>query len=164
MYKVKIDQRQFEITLKEKSITLDGAPYDCDISQLSESQYHVIKDNKSYNIEVVDTNFEDKTALLDINGKKHEVSVKDKLDALLEKLGMNNVGGSKVNEIKAPMPGLILSISVEEGTEVKKGDPLLILEAMKMENVIKAPGEGQVKKIRAKEGDSVEKNEVIIQF
>ena len=77
---------------------------------------------------------------------------------------MDKLASTKVNDVKAPMPGLILSMSVAEGDEVKKGDPLLILEAMKMENVIKSPSDGVIKSIKAAQGDSVEKNEVLIQF
>jgi biotin carboxyl carrier protein len=62
------------------------------------------------------------------------------------------------------MPGLIIDLKVKQGDVVKAGDALLILEAMKMENIIKAPGEGTVKMIKAKKGDSVEKNQVLIEF
>jgi biotin carboxyl carrier protein len=62
------------------------------------------------------------------------------------------------------MPGLILSVAVAEGQEVKKGDPLLILEAMKMENVIKAPADATVKVIKVRKGDSVDKNQVLVLF
>jgi biotin carboxyl carrier protein len=95
---------------------------------------------------------------------KYEVKLKDKFDLLLEKMGFNNSAILEVKDIKAPMPGLIIDIKVEEGIVVKKGDPLIILEAMKMENIIKSPGEGVVKKIQVKKGDSVEKNQILIQF
>ncbi|MNR65826.1 2-oxoglutarate carboxylase large subunit [compost metagenome] len=69
-----------------------------------------------------------------------------------------------MKEIKAPMPGLVLNVMVQEGQEVGKGDNLLVLEAMKMENIIKSPDSGIVKKILITKGDKVEKNEVLIQF
>jgi biotin carboxyl carrier protein len=62
------------------------------------------------------------------------------------------------------MPGMVLSVSVAEGQQVQKGDPLLVLEAMKMENVIKSPGEGTVKSIAVKAGAAVEKNALLIRF
>jgi biotin carboxyl carrier protein len=77
---------------------------------------------------------------------------------------MNNTINSQIKEVKAPMPGLIFEIKVQEGDEVKKGDTLVILEAMKMENILKSPGDGIIKEIRIKKGDSVEKNQVLIQF
>jgi biotin carboxyl carrier protein len=71
---------------------------------------------------------------------------------------------SKVNEIKAPMPGLVLDIIAEVGQEVNEGDNILILEAMKMENNIKSPTTGVIKEIKCEKGAAVEKNEVLILF
>ena len=77
---------------------------------------------------------------------------------------MDKLAANKVNNIKAPMPGLVLRISVAVGDVIKKGDPLLVLEAMKMENVIKAAGDGVVKKINATEKIAVEKGSILIEF
>ena len=74
------------------------------------------------------------------------------------------LAANKVNNIKAPMPGLVLRTSVAIGDVIKKGDPLLVLEAMKMENVIKAAGDGVVKKINAIERTAVEKGSILIEF
>jgi len=89
---------------------------------------------------------------------------------------MNSAGGNKLNVIKAPMPGLIVDLKIQVGDNVKQGDAVLILEAMKMENIlkspgegvvknlIKSPGEGVVKNLNVKKGDSVEKGQVLIEF
>ncbi|MDZ7649219.1 MAG: acetyl-CoA carboxylase biotin carboxyl carrier protein subunit [Cytophagales bacterium] len=77
---------------------------------------------------------------------------------------MNTTASSKVNSIKAPMPGLIIDLKIQVGDSVKPGDALLILEAMKMENILKSPGEGVVKTIKVKKDDSVEKGQVLIEF
>jgi biotin carboxyl carrier protein len=69
-----------------------------------------------------------------------------------------------VKEIKAPMPGLVLKLLVKEGDTVKKNDPVLILEAMKMENVIKSPGDATVSKIHAQEKTAVEKGQLLVSF
>jgi biotin carboxyl carrier protein len=90
--------------------------------------------------------------------------VKDKFDELLEQLGMDASSSGKVSEIKAPMPGLVLDVMVAAGDEIKEDQPLLILEAMKMENVIKSPSDNTVKKVSINKGDSVEKNEILIEF
>ena len=97
-----------------------------------------------------------------MNGQKHTVGVKDRFDILLEQMGMADLAANKVNDIKAPMPGLVLKMLVAEGAEFKKGDAIMILEAMKMENVIKAPADGVVKEILIKAGDKVEKNQVMV--
>jgi len=77
---------------------------------------------------------------------------------------MDNLSNKKVSNLKAPMPGLVLDISTKEGETVKKGDTLLILEAMKMENAIKSPTDGIIKNIAINKGEAVEKNQVILNF
>jgi biotin carboxyl carrier protein len=114
--------------------------------------------------EVVKADHDTKTFSVKLNGKIYPVELKDRFDILLEKMGMNSSAGSKVNMIKAPMPGLIIDLKVKSGDTVKPGDTLLILEAMKMENIIKSPGEGVVKSVKVKKGESVEKNQVLIEF
>jgi propionyl-CoA carboxylase alpha chain len=66
--------------------------------------------------------------------------------------------------IKCPMPGLIVSIDIEEGQSVEYGDKLCIVEAMKMENIIRSETSGVIKKIHCKEGDSLATDEVMIEF
>jgi biotin carboxyl carrier protein len=82
----------------------------------------------------------------------------------LHNLGLDNIAAKKINDIKAPMPGMVLNILVGEGQQVKKGDSLLVLEAMKMENVLKSPTDGMIKKVVAIKGTAVEKNQLLIQF
>lgn len=77
---------------------------------------------------------------------------------------MDNLNSNKVLEMKAPMPGMVLKVLVNAGDEVKKGDNLLILEAMKMENILKSTTDGTVSKVLVKQGDKVEKNQILIQF
>jgi biotin carboxyl carrier protein len=107
---------------------------------------------------------ESKEITLRVNGKICRMKIKDKFDVLLEKMGFNAAATAKIAEIKAPMPGLVHQILISEGQIVKKGDALLILEAMKMENVIKSPADGTATKIRVSKGQNVEKNQVLIQF
>ncbi|MEM1408756.1 MAG: biotin/lipoyl-containing protein [Bacteroidota bacterium] len=164
MYIAKIDDQDYEIKIDRKGVILNGKPFEWDIARLSENSYHIIRGDVSYNVEVENWDEKTKTANIKINGRSISVTVKDKLDLLLKELGMDKLAASQINNVKAPMPGLILSMSVSEGQEVKKGDPLLILEAMKMENVIKSPSDGVIKLIKASQGDSVEKNQVLIQF
>ena len=81
---------------------------------------------------------------------------------MVQHMGLDKPAEVKMTDVKAPMPGLILDILVEPGSTVSLGDPLLILEAMKMENVLKAVGEGVVQSIEKVKGDTVEKNEIIV--
>ena len=137
---------------------------DIDISALSETKFHILKDHKSYELEVLATDFNNNKFSIKVNGNVYEVKAKDELEQLLSKMGIDSSASSKVNELKAPMPGAVVAVSVKVGQEVVKGDALLILEAMKMENVLKAEGVGVVGAILISEGDVVDKGTVLIEF
>ncbi|WP_374948706.1 biotin/lipoyl-containing protein [Mucilaginibacter sp.] len=165
MYKVKVNNKQdFEIDRQADKLLINDKQVDADIKQLNELLYHVINDNGSYNAEVVNFNREAKTAEIKVNNTVYRVAAKDQFDVLLEKMGLSSLMTAKVSEIKAPMPGMVLKVLVEEGTEVKKGDNLFVLEAMKMENIIKSPADVTVKTIKIKPGDKVEKGQILIMF
>ncbi|MFN0032228.1 MAG: acetyl-CoA carboxylase biotin carboxyl carrier protein subunit [Flavobacteriales bacterium] len=126
--------------------------------------FHVIHHNKSYRLEIVSHNTETKEAVVKVNGNKYHVQLKDRYDDLLKSLGMEGSGSKKMKDLKAPMPGMVLDVLVSPGQLVEKDTPLLILEAMKMENVIKSPAAAEVKSIAAVKGNAVEKNAVLIEF
>lgn len=164
MFKATVNNKTFEIGTSGESFTVNGQPFEWDMVTISDGYFHIVHENNSYKAEVVKTDAAAKTFQVKVNGRIYPVVVKDKFDLLLEKMGMNSNAGSKVNVIKAPMPGLIIDLKVKAGDVVKAGDALLILEAMKMENIIKCPGDGTVKTVNVKKGDSVEKNQVLIGF
>ena len=156
--------RIFTIKSKDNSTLVEDQPFDLDIVKIKENYFHIIRNNRSFTAEVIHVNKEKKEVTLKINGHKFDLKVKDRFDLLLEKLGMSQNSSSQVQEIRAPMPGLILDVHIEEGEEVKEGQVIMILEAMKMENIIKSPGEGIVKKINVQTGESVDKNSLLVQF
>lgn len=135
-----------------------------DLVRINNYQYHLLFDNRSYGIELTKLNAEEKTMVVKINAVKYSLQLKDKYDELLHTLGLDNLNTKKLNDIKAPMPGMVLKVLVKEGDAVKKGDALLVLEAMKMENILKSPADGLVKKVVAQQGSPVEKNQLLIQF
>jgi biotin carboxyl carrier protein len=164
MFSANVNKKIFEITPQAEGFLVNGETVLWDRVEITQGYFHILLNAKSYKAEIVKADHSTKSFQIKINGRIYPVEVKDKFDLLLEKMGMNNSSGNKVNTIKAPMPGLIIDLKVKNGDTVKSGDPLLILEAMKMENIIKAPGEGVVKTVKIKKGDSVEKNQVLIEF
>lgn len=158
------DKETIEISEEKGDVFLNNQAFEWDLKKISDKDYHILKDNKSYNVEVVEANYAEKTFRLKIGDNIHTVNLKDRTDLLLEKMGMGSTKSAKLNDLKAPMPGLIYEMKVKVGDEVKKGDILLILVAMKMENAIKATGDGIVKNIKIKTGETVEKNHIIMEF
>ena len=125
---------------------------------------HILHENRCYTATLVKKDFIKKTYTITLNNTVYIVDFKDDLDILIETLGFSKGQKKQIKSILAPMPGLILDISVSEGQTVSENTPLLILEAMKMENSITAPIQGTIKTIHAKKGDAVEKNQLIIEF
>lgn len=165
MYQVKVnDSLDFEISVSPNEVSINSEAIVVDREQLNAHTNHVIYQHKSYTVEVVGIDFAEKKGVVKVNGNDYHIAVTDQFDQLLKQLGMENLAASKVLQVKAPMPGLVLSVLVAEGEEVKKGDNLLVLEAMKMENMLKSPTDGTVKSITVKSGDKVEKNEVLVNF
>lgn len=165
MYKIKVNGKyDFEINRGSEELSINNKKSEADIKQLNASSWHIIDQLKSYNAEVVSFNAAEKTAEIKVNNNIYTVNAKDQYDVLLDKLGLSSLNSAKISEVKAPMPGLVLKIMVAEGDEVKKGDNLFVLEAMKMENIIKSPADVVVKTVKIKPGDKVEKGQVLLQF
>jgi biotin carboxyl carrier protein len=126
--------------------------------------FHMILNGKGYRLEWVSFDAEHKITSVKVNGTLYPVQIQSSLDLLLKKMGMNQSGSKKMAQLKAPMPGLVLKTLVHEGDSVEKDTPLIILEAMKMENVIKASASAVVKSIKISEGQAVEKSQLLIEF
>jgi len=165
MYKI-TGKQSFEVAPEEGKAEglLNGQFYSLDIEKLDQNSWHIIKDNASYYVQWIERNEESKTFTLKVNGTLMTLEAKNDFDLLLDKMGMSNLGGAKASKLKAPMPGKVLEVMVTPGQEVAKGEGLVILEAMKMENVLKAEEGGTVKSVNVSVGDAVEKNNVLIDF
>ena len=165
MYQLKVnDKYDFETDRPGGELLINGASTIADVQHINGGLYHIIQNNASYNVEVVSFNNAEKTAEIKVNNNTYTITAKDQFDLLLDKLGLSSLNSARVSEIKAPMPGMVLKIFAAEGNEIKKGDNLFVLEAMKMENIIKSPADVVIKKIKIKSGDKVEKGQILIEF
>lgn len=160
MLQVQVNKQSFEI----ENGHLNGAKIDWDILDFKDGTFHILSNAKSYRAKLIKLEEDAKSMVIEINGNEYTVALKDKYDLLLEKLGMNAMVSAKVNNLKAPMPGLVFDIKIKEGDSLQKGDVVFVLEAMKMENMLKAPADAVVKKILVKKGAAVEKNQVLVEF
>jgi biotin carboxyl carrier protein len=134
------------------------------VEMLEPGRFLLRKDDKVYEIFLLNESEDGKELELQINQQYFKVNIQNELDQLLNTLGFKSNDIKKVKELKSPMPGKIVAVLVTEGDEVKPGQPLLILEAMKMENALQAISEGRVEKIMAEKGVSVNKNDILIKF
>jgi biotin carboxyl carrier protein len=134
------------------------------IVEVKEGRFHIIYNNKSFIADVLTHDRKNKSFEIIINNNTYSVQLKDRFDELLHDLGMGAGNSNKDNDVKAPMPGRVLEVLVKEGDAVSEGDGLIVLEAMKMENIIKSTREGVLKRIQTAEGDSVEKNAVLLSY
>jgi biotin carboxyl carrier protein len=135
-----------------------------DAIKISDSKFHVLQNHETYNAEITDADFNKKNYQVKVNNNTYNVHLMSDLDVLIKEMGFEVGAAKRVNDVKAPMPGLILDIIVKEGQEVKEDDAIIILEAMKMENVITAPRDAIIKSISVKKGNAVEKNQLLIEL
>ena len=133
-----------------------------DFKKQGDGTFSVIYKKKHYNADVVSVDFKKKMFVLCVNNTNYEVLLTDRHDELLKSLGFSSFDKDVSPSIVSPMPGKVINVLVSESSSFSKGDPLIVLEAMKMENIIKAEGQGVVGKIKVKTGDVVEKNAVLI--
>jgi biotin carboxyl carrier protein len=157
IYKVKVNNSsEFDITPQQIS--------ELDAIKNSHSKYHILQNNSPFYAEITEANFNAKKYTVKVNNNSYIVDISNALDMLIKEMGFSIGSIKHINSIKAPMPGLILDITIKVGQEVKEDDALLILEAMKMENVLTSPRDGVIKSISVTKGDAVEKNQLLIEF
>ena len=135
-----------------------------DIYRTGEQTFHLLKNGISYHIEIVKADFNTRLYTLKVNGNEYQTEIHTPLDELIKKMGFASNGSKNINSVSAPMPGLILDISVQEGQEVQEDEQLVVLEAMKMENIISSPRNGVIKKVAVEKGDAVDKKQLLIEF
>ena len=151
-----------ELTLlTENTAIVNGKEFEFDIKWLNPNVLILRINNKNYYI-TAEENTDENFTEINIDSIIHRVTCKSEFDLLKEQFAGNKSADKAKADIISPMPGIIKKLNVTEGQEVKKGDVILVLEAMKMENEIKAKKDAVIKKICVNEMSSVEKNELLI--
>lgn len=133
-----------------------------DFLPIDDQHFHVILHDKTYQASLIEANYQDKSFRISINGSHYMVQLSDQYDQLVDQLGLNVAAKQAALDIIAPMPGLVLDIMIENGQEIEEGTPILILEAMKMENILKATASGRIESIEVEKGNAVEKGQLLV--
>ena len=154
-----------EIRWENKTIEVSSkTPPLWEWTRLSEGTFRVTIQGKSYQVEAIEGPDPLGNMTVRVAGIEREVKILNERALLLDKMGMFSGDTKAELQLCAPMPGKVLSVKVSPGQFVKPGDALLVLEAMKMENVIKSAVEGVVEDVPAKPGMAVEKGELLVAF
>ena len=155
-YLVTVDQEEIPIST--------SAAEALDLIKVDEANFHLIQHHQAYAIGLAQSDYLKKTYRIVVNGNSYEVTIADEFDLRVKKMGLLTSTSQKINSVKAPMPGLIIDVMATAGQTVSEGTPLLVLSAMKMENIILSQGAGIVKSIAVKIDDTVEKGQLIIEM
>ncbi len=155
---------EYSVEATPDNVMINGQTRTPDIRQVGERTYHCINGTAGFQVELLEVDRARKHFVFKLRGQQITVQLKNELDLIVEKLGMAQATEVMVREITAPMPGLIVGISVTAGQTIEEGDSVLTLEAMKMENVIRSPVSGTVEAVHVQAGDSVEKKQVLVSF
>jgi len=160
-YITTVGEKQFLVEIiDDRHVSVDGKVYEVDFESVSgQPVYSLIVDGKSHESYVAQV--DDIWQVL-MRGRLYPVTVEDEREKRLRAAAGGGVAETGEFHLKAPMPGLVVTIPVVEGQEVKKGQVLLILESMKMQNELKSPRDGKVNRIKVKAGESVEQRQTLL--
>jgi len=153
---VEIDGEPFELTAVNKE--------EIQITEKEEGSFQVFTNGNTHRIKIIEFDMASRTFTMEIDGQVKQAQLFRELDIMIEKMGLNLSHSAKQDFIVAPMPGLVREIKVKVGEQIEKGHPLLILEAMKMENIIAAPHEAIIKAIMVNVGQAVERGLPLVEF
>jgi biotin carboxyl carrier protein len=160
-YIATIGERQIEVELiSDQQLIVNGEQVQVDFQSVANQPiFSLLLDGKSYEASIFPSDAGYQVLFL---GQLFNVIVEDERQRRLRQTsGGPTVTGGEI-QLRAPMPGMIVDVPVEEGQQVAAGDNLVILESMKMQNELKSPREGVVSRVRVKAGDNVDQNQVMI--
>lgn len=162
---MKVSSKNHLIELVEhNNIHVSDPEKGIEIVQRDDETLLIVTPNKVHTLRCLNIDRATKEVTLLHQGQKHTLKISEPIDEILASMGLEDALIPKIDFVKAPMPGLVLDVKVQPGDTIKKGETLLILEAMKMENAIKSPIDAVVKSIEVKPQQAVDKNAVLVHF
>ncbi len=161
-FRAEVGDRSYEIEFRGGAVFVDGEAAEVSFERVAEGYYSLLLDGRSVSVVVEASS--GGSVRLHLGGRSIEVRVRDERALLLERYGIADADAAAEREVRAPMPGLVLAVLVEEGQAVQAGDGLVLLEAMKMENELRATGDGVVQRVHVEPGDAVGKSALLIEF
>jgi biotin carboxyl carrier protein len=161
IYFAEIDGKEYRIEiLSETRVIIDGTPHEIDFHTLEQgSSCSLLFDGKSYEPTAFNDNGDWEVLL---KGKLFSIQVEDEITRRLRMASGSTSQPTGVYTLLSPMPGLVIDIPVEVGVQVDKGDVLVVLESMKMQNELRAPRAGKITSIQASLNDNVERKEALL--
>ncbi len=166
-YLVTVDGKEFDIAIENGThktrIVCNGKEREVSSQILGESRALLLIDNQAFEIDVRGSRYDTQRTVF-MKGMEIPATIEDFNLAKLRKVAGIKSVAELDKLLRAAMPGMVLEVKVQPGDTVKKGQPLLIVEAMKMENIIKSVGEGTVKEVFVEKGKSVEKSDKLLEF
>ncbi|MFH1183895.1 MAG: biotin/lipoyl-containing protein [Chloroflexota bacterium] len=160
-YVTTIGETDFLIeVLDKRRVAVNGQVMEVDFENISgQPVYSLVIDGKSYEAYVYEVEDEWQVLLL---GQQYPVKVEDEREKRLRSAAGGTVAEKGEFHLKSPMPGLVVSVAVQQDQEVAKGDVLVILESMKMQNELRSPRAGKVTRLRVKAGETVEQRQTLM--
>lgn len=161
-YSTIINQREYIVEVRDQNqVMVDGKCYQVDFDSLSTQPIHsMLINNDSYEAFVFPG---EKSAIqVLLRGRLYTAHVEEEHEKRSPFSTGNHISVNGEYQLKAPMPGMVIAIPCCEGDEVERGDILLILESMKMQNELRAPRAGKIARLRVKPGDSVEQMQPLL--
>jgi biotin carboxyl carrier protein len=158
-----LNDKKHEIILKQTgenvSAEIDGRVYKLEAQEVEPNVYLLKHENKIYQVFVSPNKNTNEPFQVNVGAKDFEIKLTDPKRMRHSASASESEGGAA--EIKTAMPGKVVRVLVEQGAEIKQGDGVLIVEAMKMQNEMKAPKDGIIKEIRATEGETVSAGDIL---
>jgi len=166
-YLVKVSGKEFEVKVEPSgesySVIISGKKKSVVAESLGGSRMLLLIDNQPNEIDIRSDSY-DNRRLVFVKGTEIETEIEDFRIAQAKKVAGMTSTGTAIRSVRAPMPGMILEVKVQAGDKVQILQPLVVIEAMKMENIIKSPVAATVKRVAVITGKSVEKNDPLIEF